>query len=158
MKRLAMVVVSLLVTVVLPSCSSHILRLAEPEISVRTVEVPRARPINATSFTTVVQVEILNRSSLPLRLQRIELSSVGTGPFNIVLTRRDFNQPIEPSQAMRFPVWSQASYVGLEETLAQSEGQIMVRGVAIFDTEGGGFRTVFLQRVNTSISRPDPKS
>ena len=158
MKRLAMIVVSLLSTIFLGSCSSHILRLAEPEINVRTVEVPRARPINATSFTTVVQVEILNRSSLPLNLQRIELASVGTNAFNIVLTRRDFNQPIQPSQAIRFPVWSQASYVGLDETLAQSEGQIMVRGVAVFGAEGGGFRTVFLQRVNTSISRPEPRS
>ncbi len=151
MHRFATLALSITSAIVVASCTS--LRLIEPHINVSTVEVPRALPETTRQFFTTVQVEILNRSGEPVSLQRIEFASVGVGPFTILQTSRDFNQAIEPSQGLRFPVWAQMTYNGLDETLAQSEGPLIVRGVAVFTTPGGGFRQVFLQRVNTSVSQ-----
>jgi hypothetical protein len=149
-------IIATLSALAIVGCSSATVpRIAEPQINVRTVDVPRARPDLNRAFFTVVQVEVVNRSASELSLQRIELSSLGVGPFTIVPAQRDFNQAIAPAGGRVFPVWAQATYNAIDETLAQSEGPMVVRGVAFFNSPEGGFRKVFIQRVGTTISDPD---
>ncbi len=123
----------------------------DPAISVLTLEVPRARPSTAQQFTTMVKIAIINRSSEPVTVERIDIESVGTGPFNLLSSTRTFNQVLEPRREGIYQVFAQANVNVAEEAISRSEGMIFVRGVALFKTSTGSTRKVFVQRVGTTM-------
>lgn len=122
-------------------------------IRVRPIEVPRARPLPNAQFTTIVHVDVGNTSGSEIELQRIEISSIGEGPYEIGSASRDFNQTIAPNVARTFSIWAPARYRDLDETLAQSAGVVMVRGVAVFRSPAGDFRKSFVQRTGTTMNQ-----
>lgn len=140
---------------VLASCSSsNGVRVIEPEIRVHTVEIPVAQPQRATQFSTVVKIDVANRSGDSIQVERITLSSVGTGPYNIAMTDRDFHRAVSPDTFSTFEVWARAvTPAASDETLVPQEGPIVIRGMVEYSHAGGAGRKVFVQRVPTSFSR-----
>ena len=136
----------------LAGCAGGVASLIEPEFNVRVVRVPGARPQRANAFSSIVEVDVVNRSSEALTLESLQITSVGVGSYTIPAVTQRFNKIIPPNQFELFKVWVQ---VVAEETIGQAEEPIFVRGMAEFRTESGSFRRTFTQRVNPStISRP----
>ena len=124
--------------------------LLDPEFNVRMVRVPGARPNRANAFASVVEVDVINRSSERITLDSLQITSVGMGAYTIPPVRQDFHQAIPPGQFESVKVFVQ---VVAEDTIGQAEEPIMVRGVAEFSSDGGGFRRTFTQRVLPSTVR-----
>lgn len=145
------------IVLVLTGCASsgtsgQTASLIPPEFRVRVVRVPESRPTRANVFTSEVEVEVFNRSSETLTLDRIQVSSVGDGAYTIPPVTKTFNLTIAPNQARLVRIFVQ---VVAEETLTGAEEPIFVRGIAEFRSEVGGFRRIFTQRVNPStLQRP----
>ena len=100
----------------------------DPLISVQTLEVPRARPSSARQFTTMVKIAVTNRSSEQITVERIDLESVGSGPFTIAPSSRTFNQVLDSRGEGIFQVFAQASVDQNEADVARSEGVVVIRG------------------------------
>jgi len=151
MKRLAILCT---LTVLACSSSSNSVRVIEPEVRVHTLEIPVAQPQRAAQFSTVVKIDVANRSGDSIKVERITLSSVGTGPYNIAMTDRDFHRPVAPDAFSTFEVWARAvTPTPSDETLVPQEGPIVIRGMVEYSHAGGSGRKVFVQRVPTSFSR-----
>jgi hypothetical protein len=151
MKRLAILCA---LTLIAACGSSNGVRVIEPEIRVHTVEIPVAQPQGAAQFSTVVKIDVANRSGDSIRIERITLSSVGVGPYNIAMTDRDFHRAISPDQFSTFEVWARAvTPAASDETLVPQEGPIVIRGMVEYSHAGGAGRKVFVQRVPTTFSK-----
>lgn len=139
--------------VVVSGCSSAPAAPAaatRPQITIRALEVPFAQPVSVERFSVLVEFEIGNPSREPLTLHRIDLSSVGIGPYNVATTSQDFAIVIPPGQSAEAKVWAQAS---AGEALGGQEGAVMLRGVAYFESAGGRIREAFARRIMTTQTR-----
>lgn len=136
------------------ACSSGAAIPIEPEFNIRVLQVPEALPGMANPFATVVQVDVINRSSEPLTLQRIEVSSVGEGRYEFDREREQFNRVVQPGKFDSFPV---RVLVYANETIGRAEEPLHIRGTVFFSTEDGAFRRTFMQRVNPSTLERAPR-
>lgn len=123
----------------------------EPLISVQTIEVPRARPSAAREFTTVLTIAITNPTSEPVTLERIDVESVGVGPFILAQSSSTYNQVLDASQSGTYQVFARATVDRSEEVIARSEGTVIIRAAAHFRTSAGHLRKVIVQRVGTTV-------
>lgn len=120
-------------------------------VSVQTLEVPRARPSTARQFTTMVKISVGNPSSEPVTVKRIDVESVGAGPFTIAPSSRTFNQVLEPKREATYQIFAEATVDPTEADVARSEGIVVVRGNVLFETPSGPSRRVFVQRIGTTV-------
>lgn len=140
---------------VVAGCSSGTrVDLIPPEFHIRVIPVPGARPRAMTSFTTIVEIDILNRSSETIEVKSILVSSMGEGLYTIPTVIENFNKAIPAGQFDTFPIRAQ---VIVEQTLTGVEEPVFIRGEAVFASSSGTFRRSFFERVNPSTLQHSPQ-
>lgn len=142
-RRLA--IASLSAVLIAACSSSNDAQVIPPEISVLPLEIPEARPQSLDVFSVVIRLNVSNRSSEELVLNRLDLSSIGTGAFTIAPSTHRYNFNIPPGRVARVEAWVQLT---AEERIGGPEGDIIVRGVAFFRSPSStAFRRVFTQKM-----------
>jgi hypothetical protein len=95
-----------------------------------------------------LEVDVINRSAEPIKLQQITLETVGLGAYNLVSTSRPFDTTIEPGHVETVKLLLTGQSQG---TIQGANGPVTMRGIGYFDTEFGKFQRVFLQQVNDGM-------
>lgn len=144
MKRV--ILFTALLALTLGCSSSQRLQVIPPEITILPLEFAPGRPESMGSFSMTVPVTIANKSGETLKLERIELTSIGTGAYAINPATTQFSFDIPPSRRAVAEVWVQVTATP-QETVGTPDGSIHLRGVAYFRTGEYSFRRVFVQRM-----------
>ena len=137
---------------------------AEPIVSIATLEVNAAQPRSATSVPLIVKVRVENKTGEPVTVDRVEVSSVGVGPYTINSTARDFHFQVKDGHVSTFQVWAQgipstedptaAANRGVEQSLGGQEGMMIIRAAVDVSTPAGGsHRLNAVQKIQTSLVR-----
>jgi hypothetical protein len=138
------------------SSSTHATdKRGEPAISIHTLEISAAQPRRASTIPIIVRVGVTNTSQAALTVDRIDVSSVGVGPYDIASTARDFHHVVEPGHVATFPIWVQATVSVAEQTISGQESSMMIRAVVFVSSPVGPSRSMTVQRVDTTVSRRD---
>ena len=128
-------------------------KAGDPTISIARLEVNSAQPRTATSVPLVVRVKVENRTEEPVTVDRIDVGSVGVGPYNILSTSQNFRHEVKVGHASVFPVWVQAEPTRLEDTIGGQEGSMMMRAAVYVTTPTRPQRRLAtVQKVDTSLS------
>jgi hypothetical protein len=127
---------------------------AEPVISIARLDVNPAQPKTATSVPMVVRVKVENRTEEPVTVDRIDVGSMGVGPYTITSTSQNFHHEVKVGHASVFPVWVQATPTPLDDTIGGQEGKMMMRlSVYVTTPTRRQHRLTQTERVDTSLSR-----
>ncbi|MGA7615898.1 MAG: hypothetical protein WBX15_12045 [Thermoanaerobaculia bacterium] len=125
--------------------------LAEPEFNLRQVEGQAfAARHEAGAISVKFQLDVHNRSSEPLTLDRVQLESMGYGAYTVPKTDRPFAKVIRPHQVETVDLWIPAV---AENTIEGSNGPVTLRGTAYFKSPVGNFQRIFVQQVNAGSNR-----
>lgn len=128
-------------------------KTAEPNIGVARVEVNSAQPRTATSVPMVVRVKVENRTEEPVTVDRIDVGSMGVGPYTIATTSQNFHHEVKVGHVSVFPVWVQAAPTQLDDTIGGQEGSMMMRiSVYVTTPTRAQHRLTQTERVDTSLS------
>ncbi|MEK6372517.1 MAG: hypothetical protein AABO58_07445 [Acidobacteriota bacterium] len=126
---------------------------AEPVISIARLDVNSAQPKTATSVPMVVRVKVENRTEEPVTVDRIDVGSMGVGPYTITSTSQNFHHEVKIGHASVFPVWVQATPTPLDDTIGGQEGKMMMRlSVYVTTPTRPQHRLTQTERVDTSLS------
>ena len=126
---------------------------AEPAIGVARIEVNSAQPRTATSVPMVVRVKVENRTEEPVTVDRIDVGSMGVGPYTIASTSQNFHHEVKVGHVSVFPVWVQAAPTQLDDTIGGQEGSMMMRlSVYVTTPTRPQHRLTQTERVDTSLS------
>ena len=98
-------------------------------------------------------VRVHNPSAETIELERINLSSVGYGAYELDSTSRPFKQSIAPGTTEQVEIWTSAVGSG---TVIGVNGPVTLRITAFFDSAVGSFKETYTQQVNTDLA-PLPK-
>ena len=127
---------------------------AEPEISIARLDVNSAQPRTATAVPMIVRVKVENRTEEPVMVDRIDVGSMGVGPYTITSTSQNFHHEVKVGHASVFPVWVQAAPTPLDDTIGGQEGKMMMRlSVYVTTPTRPQHRLTHTERVDTSLSR-----
>lgn len=135
----------------------------DPVIGIARLEVNSAEPRTATSVPMVVRVKVENRTEEPVTVERIDVGSVGVGPYTINSTSQNFHHEVKPGHVSVFPVWVQAipgtenateaARRGVDETIGGQEGSMMMRAAVYVSTPTRPqHRLATVQKVETSLT------
>jgi hypothetical protein len=101
----------------------------------------------------VVRVKVENRTEEPMTVDRIDVGSMGVGPYTITSTSQNFKHEVKVGHASVFPVWVQAAPTPLDDTIGGQEGSMMMRlSVYVTTPSRPQRRLTQTQRVDTSLS------
>jgi len=126
---------------------------AEPSISIARLDVNSAQPSSATSVPMIVRVNVENRTEELVTVDRIDVGSVGVGPYSIASTSQNFHHEVKVGHVSVFPVWVQATPTKLEDTIGGQEGAMMIRAAVYVTTPSRPqHRLATVQKVDTSLS------
>jgi hypothetical protein len=145
--------VALAAGIALANCSSGSPRGPEPRITIDTLEISAAQPPRTGTVPIVVRVSVTNTTQTLLTVDRIDVSSVGVGPYDIVSTAKDFHHALQAGHFAVFPVWVQASVSTAEQFISGQESSMVMRAVVFLSSPGGASRAMVVQRVDTTVSR-----
>jgi len=144
----------LLLTVLILACSSatqHPADLIEPEFRIRQVggQAQVARHMQG-AIAVNLEMEIINRSSEPLTVERIQVESMGAGAYTIPSTSRPFEKVIPPERIEVFDLWAPAN---AENTILGANGPVTVRSVVTYRSPLGKFQKIYVRQVNAESRR-----
>jgi hypothetical protein len=143
----------LLLIVFFLACSStqHPANLLEPEFRIRQVggQAQVARHMQG-AIAVNLEMEIINRSSEPLTVERIQVESMGAGAYTIPSTSRPFEKVIPPDRIEVFDLWAPAN---AENTILGANGPVTVRSVVTYRSPLGKFQKIYVRQVNAESRR-----
>jgi hypothetical protein len=145
------------------AASAETKKPAEPTIAIARLDVNAAQPSSAASVPMIVRVKVENRTDEAVTVDRIDVSSVGMGPYTINSTSQDFHHEVKVGHVSVFPVWVQAipssqsateaQRRGGEESVGGQEGSMMMRAAVYVTTPSRPqHRLNAIQKVDTSLS------
>ena len=97
-----------------------------------------------------VLVDIFNESAETIRLERIQIAPVGGSNISFVAARRILNEVIPPNDVRTIDLWVQATVRNPDSPIESD-----VRGTAVFESEYGRFRRVFVERMIEHAPKPE---
>lgn len=160
MRIVAAALLSLLVLLPVVGCTSSTASipdqvpasLIEPAFKIRQV-VGQAFAARHESgpISVKFELDVLNRSSEPLTLERVQLESVGYGAYTLRRSSVPFEKVIQPRTIETVELWAPAY---AESTISGSNGPVTVRAIAYFDSPVGRFQKIFVQQVNAGDTGP----
>lgn len=151
MRTLAAAALALLT---LTSCASADNRMKAniipPELAIRQISRAGAVSTHLSGPISVnFQVDVENKSQEPIRLERLEVQSVGAGAYEISTQSRPFNQSIAPDRVESVRFWLPAN---AGDTIVGANGPVTVRVTAYFDSSLGQFREVYMRTINDPLT------
>ena len=132
-----------LVLLLLPACSSSsAVKATDPAIRIEQFPSSEFTVQKEGAVSIAYQMTVLNRSSEPIRLRRLEMQALARSPYSLRNTPVTFDQVIAPGkeEAVTFSMWGypQAEQSGTAKL-------VTVHGVAYFENAAGTFRTEFTE-------------
>ncbi|HEX8152811.1 MAG TPA: hypothetical protein VF698_06795 [Thermoanaerobaculia bacterium] len=91
-------------------------------------------------------LRIANKSGEPITLRRIEMSSIGSGAYELLRDTYYFKQTVEPNQSVDVPFWAKAVARGARSLRANEP--VTIRGVAYFESPAGPFQKVVTRYIS----------
>jgi hypothetical protein len=132
---------------VVPACaqagSAAVAGEFDPQIRVRQ-PAGQVQPQPGVETDINLQIDVLNTSSRPITLRRIQLATLATERLQFQPARRTLNLVIPPNEFRTAEVWVVATLVDARRSPG---GAITVRGTAIFESGSGDFRKVFTEPI-----------
>jgi hypothetical protein len=132
--------------------------IPQPQIQIRQVGGPESTGVtrNLTGGMPVrLQITVANPSSKTIRVEKLEIHSVGMGAFEVPNASRPVNQSIASGQAGLIDFWTAAYSQG---SISGPAGPVTLRLTLYFSSDLGDFREVYTETVNTSRTpRTDPQ-
>ena len=129
-------------------------RVSEPDIRIWQVgSTPFVARHETGSSSVRLAIRVLNTSSEPLTLDRVQVQSMGMGAYTIPSSTQPVGKVIAPNQVGEYEFWIP---VQVEDTIQGANGPVSIRGIAYFTSEAGRFRTIFLQNLNDPMGSPNP--
>ncbi|HVT02631.1 MAG TPA: hypothetical protein VHL58_04560 [Thermoanaerobaculia bacterium] len=125
--------------------------LSEPDIHISQVGGTPIVARHETGARSVrLSIRVLNTSSEPLTLDRVEVQSMGSGAYTIPSGDHSIGKVIAPNQVGEFQFWVQ---VEVEDTILGANGPVSIRAIAFFTSSAGRFRQVLVQNLNDQMGR-----
>jgi|GEM_PF-458958 len=125
-------------------------QLVEPDIKMWQVGSTPFVARHETGASSVrLAIRVLNNSSEPLTLDRVQVQSMGIGAYTIPSSTQPIGKSIAPNKFEQFEFWIP---VQVEDTITGANGPVSLRGIAYFTSSTGRFRQVFLDTLNDQMS------
>lgn len=133
-----------LLSLLISSCASSA-RVLEPEIEIRQIS-DDAFLMEQRSARASIEYEIIirNRSGDPIRFIRLDLQTVGGGPYILRNTPERFNREIASDETVVIPF---AMWGVSRGGRAASIEPVVLTGTCHFDSPSGTFSKKFLRRI-----------
>lgn len=116
------------------------------------VEMSQAAFPDSGAFDGIVDVpfdlKLTNRSEEPVRLERLNLRSVGKGVYEIEGRSRTFDDTIEPGEETTLKFWSRA----IVHSGGSTKRPVTLRLVVEYVTGEDAYRDTFVDRINARFS------
>ncbi len=141
----------LLLTLLLTACASSDAQkaggAAKPQIHLRELTGPRQSLQPRGPIEIQYEIVVANRASHGITLRRVELVSVGTGPYQLRPDFYTFNRVIEANGSAAVTFWAKAYLYATSSDLTSSE-PVTIRAVATFDSPNGAFQQVLMKSLS----------
>jgi hypothetical protein len=140
------------VLVIVAACSSSTgssqqkLKVPMPEILlVQTSSVPIAARHSDGALSIHYAMRVENRASEAITLRQVTVQSVSEGAYYVDPTSKPYDLVIEPLQKQEVEFWAAARPAG---SIVGANGPVTLRVTCQFETIGGKFQHIVMQRVN----------
>ena len=122
-------------------------QIIPPELEL--VELVGPSDIGFPETRTEIQYEmrVANRSSEPITLRRIEISSVGSGAYALRRDRFPFHERIEPDGFSSVTFWAKAWTRSSLSGFVSTE-PVTVRAIVYFETPVGPFQRIITRELS----------
>ena|ERR1051326_7499719 len=146
-----MFLVSIAIVAAACASSSNNLKgdLAQPTVEVQQLS---AQPVVAEHVTGGIPiylgVAVTNNAQIPITLKRVNVTSLGSGGYNIPNTSRPFSKVIEPGATEQVQFWVPAF---ADQSVAGVNGAVAVRAIVQFDSAQGAFENSSVHQVQGVI-------
>lgn len=129
---------------VIGCASGRDLPVAEPQIRIAQTRAPGFVQERGGLLSIEYVIEVTNLADIPIRARRIELQSVGDGPYAIRPTPIEIDRVIGPRETELIPVSAWAySYGGRTASIEP----VTIRATVRFDSAEGVFHVTEVARV-----------
>jgi hypothetical protein len=119
-----------------------------PEPDVTLIQLSRAAEgtqYDTGPVTTHYAVEVKNTLTESIRLDRVNVQSIGGGAYTLPAYSQAFNETLAPGETKQVAFWA-PGYVATP-TVAGSNGPVTVRGILDFTAAGKKFQKVVVQNI-----------
>lgn len=129
-------------------------QLSEPDIRIWQVgNTPFVARHETGPSSVRLGIRILNTSSEPITIDRVQIQSMGMGAYTIPSSTQPVGKTIAPNSVVEHEFWVP---VQVEDTITGANGPVSVRGIAYFTAQSGRFRQIVLQNLNDQMGTPNP--
>ena len=143
--RKLVVLTAVLILAACASSNNAKVDIPQPEIEVQQLS---STPPVAEHVTGGVPVNfgiaLTNRADVPITLKRINISSLGTGGYNVPNNSRPFDKVIQPGTTEQVSFWAGAN---ADPSVAGVNGAVALRVIAQFESPKGAFETSTVHQV-----------
>jgi LEA14-like dessication related protein len=155
--RFSALVIAATMIVVVAGCSSSQVPagVTPPTVVVGTLEVPKMEATTMSRMSIIVKIGVRNEDEDPLTVERLEIVSVGLGPYQIYQAERTFNTELAPAEAKTFEVVATADAMTKDDRVGGQEGTVQVRVTGVFRNEAGSFKRISISSVGTTYAAND---
>jgi len=141
--------VVLTAVLILAACASSTnnakVDIPQPEIVVEQLSSTPAVAEHVTGGVPVnFGIAVTNRADIPVTLKRINISSLGSGGYNVPNNSRPFDKVIQPGATEEVSFWAGAN---ADPSVAGVNGAVALRVIAQFDSAKGAFETSTVHQV-----------
>jgi len=121
--------------------------IARPQMDLREVTGPRDTLQPRGPIDIQYEIVVANRAPQAITLRRVELVSVGTGPYLLRPDFYTFNRVIEGNGHAAVTFWAKA-YLNVTSTDLSASEPVTIRAVATFDSPSGAFQQVLMKNLS----------
>ena len=154
--RLTTAVVALLFAALISGCASSLdevpAGVTPPRIIVGTLEVPHMEATTMALMSVIVRIQVTNTDDEPLVVERLEITSVGRGPYELGRGERRYQKELAPGTTEVFDLVVPAQAMDRAQAVGGQEGAMQIRVIGYFNSSVGRFRMMDMQSVATSYS------
>lgn len=119
---------------------------SDPEISIAQLSrVAEGMQYDTGPVTVHFAVEVRNPTTDPLRLDRVDVQSIGGGAYNLSSHSQAFDVTIAPKESRSVDFWAPAN---ASPTVAGANGPVTIRAMLEFDAAGKKFQKVVIQSIS----------
>lgn len=138
--RRALTFLFLLTLACASSKSARPATIAQPDIDARLVH--QVFFGSGTSAPATIEVRVLNRATVPVMVNRVEIDSPGMGQYTIGRTMRDFKQVVQPGETKALTVFATA----YAQTTVNPSEPLMLRAIVEFSAGDAVWREIVMSR------------
>ena len=145
MRKLVILTAVLFIAACASSNNNAKVDIPQPDIEVQQLSSTPAVAEHVTGGVPVnFGIAVSNKADIPITLKRINISSIGTGGYNVPNNSRPFDKVIQPGTTEQVSFWAGAN---ADPSIAGVNGAVALRVIAQFDSSKGAFETSTVHQV-----------